>query len=84
MVAVNVEALSCQLESIITEIQSLHDTMGVLIDDVADLASTVHSAMLEVRAIRAGLHAWTLASESLKAKLRSTACKICIRIRDQD
>ena len=55
MVAVNVEALSCQLESIITEIQSLHDTMGVLIDDVADLASTVHSAMLEVRAIRAGL-----------------------------
>jgi uncharacterized protein YoxC len=55
MVAVNVEALSCQLESIITEIQSLHDTMGVLIDDVADLGSTVHAAMLEVRAIRAGL-----------------------------
>ena len=50
MVAVNVEALSCQLESIITEIQSLHDTMGVLIDDVADLGSTVHAAMLEVRA----------------------------------
>ena len=55
MLAVNVEALSCQLESIITEIQSLHDTMGVLIDDVADLGSTVHAAMLEVRAIRAGL-----------------------------
>ena len=55
MVAVNVEALSCQLESIITEIQSLHDTMGVLIDDVADLGSTVHAAMLEVRTIRAGL-----------------------------
>jgi hypothetical protein len=55
MVAVNVEALSCQLESIITEIQSLHDTIGVLIDDVADLGSTVHAAMLEVRAIRAGL-----------------------------
>ena len=55
MVAVNVEALSCQLESIITEIQSLHDTMGVLIDDVADLGSTVHAAMLEVRAIRAGI-----------------------------
>jgi pyrimidine operon attenuation protein/uracil phosphoribosyltransferase len=55
MVAVNVEALSCQLESIITEIQSLHDTMGVLIDDVADLGSTVRAAMLEVRAIRAGL-----------------------------
>ena len=29
--------------------------MGVLIDDVADLGSTVHAAMLEVRAIRAGL-----------------------------
>ena len=55
MVAVNVEALSCQLESIITEIQSLHDTMGVLIDDVADLGGTMHAAMLEVRAIRAGL-----------------------------
>ena len=55
MVAVYVEALSCQIESIITEIQSLHDTMGVLIDDVADLGSTVHAAMLEVRAIRAGL-----------------------------
>ena len=55
MVAVNVDALSCQLESIITEIQSLHDTMGVLIDDVADLGSAVHAAMLEVRAIRAGL-----------------------------
>ena len=43
MLAVNVETLSSQLESIITEIQSLHDTMGVLIDDVADLGSTVHA-----------------------------------------
>ena len=80
MVAVNVEALSCQLESIITEIQSLHDTMGVLIDDVADLGSTVHAAMLEVRAIRAGL----ARMDARIRKLESKTCKICIRIRDQD
>ena len=71
MVAVNVEALSCQLESIITEIQSLHDTMGVLIDDVADLGSTVHAAMLEVRAIRAGLARMDARIRKLESKTPS-------------